>query len=111
MCLPGQPPASTPTYCPIASVTLNTGSNPQIALEPRVDLAYVTPGGGGNLSVVDLQNVATQARIAIASATRTSDVVTVTTSTQHNLNPGNPGTVLISGLPAGKNGTIFDGTL
>ena len=110
VCLPGQPPASTPTYCPIASVTLNTGSNPRIALEPRVDLAYVTPGGGGNLSVVDLQHVATQARIGIATATRTSDVVTVTTSTQHNLNPGNPGTVLISGLPAGKNGTIFDGT-
>ena len=110
VCLPGQPPASTPTYCPIASVTLNTGSNPQIALQPAVDLAYVTPGGGGNLSVVDLQHVATQARIGIASATRTSDVVTVTTSTQHNLNPGNPGTVLISGLPAGKNGTIFDGT-
>jgi DNA-binding beta-propeller fold protein YncE len=110
VCLSGQPPASTPTYCPIASVTLNTGSNPQIALDPRVDLAYVTPGGGGNLSVVDLQHVATQARIGIASATRTSDVVTVTTSTQHNLNPGNPGTVLISGLPSGKNGTIFDGT-
>jgi DNA-binding beta-propeller fold protein YncE len=110
VCLPGQPPASTATYCPIASVTLNTGSNPQIALEPRVDLAYVTPGGGGNLSVVDLHNVATQARIPITSATRTSDIVTVTTSTQHNLNPGNPGTVLISGLPAGKNGTIFDGT-
>src|ERR1700686_4290298 len=106
VCLPGQPPASTPTYCPIASVTLNTGSNPQISLEPRVDLAYVTPGGGGNLSVVDLQHVAVQARIGIASATRTSDIVTVTTSTPHNLNPGNPGTVLISGLPAGKNGTI-----
>ena len=28
----------------------------------------------------------------------------------HNLNPGNPGTVLISGLPAGTGGTIFDGT-
>jgi DNA-binding beta-propeller fold protein YncE len=110
VCLPSQPPASAATYCPIASVTLNTGSNPQIALEPRVDLAYVTPGGGGNLSVVDLHNVATQARIPIATATRTSDIVTVTTSTPHNLNPGNPGTVLISGLPAGKNGTIFDGT-
>jgi DNA-binding beta-propeller fold protein YncE len=110
VCLPGQPPASTPTYCPIASVTLNTGSNPQIALEPRVDLAYVTPGGGGTLAVVDLQNVATQARIGITTATRTTNIVTVTTSTPHNLNPGNPGTVLISGLPAGKNGTIFDGT-
>jgi DNA-binding beta-propeller fold protein YncE len=110
VCLPGQPPASTPTYCPVASVTLNTGSNPQIALEPRVDFAYVTPGGGGTLSVVDLQHVATQARIGITSATRTSGIVTVTTSTPHNLNPGNAGTVLISGLPPGKNGTIFDGT-
>jgi hypothetical protein len=89
---------------------LNTGSNPHIALDSRVDLAYVTPGGGGTLSVVDLQNVATQARIGISTATRTSNVVTVTTSTPHNLNPGNPGTVLISGLPHGKNGTIFDGT-
>lgn len=110
VCLAGQPPASTPTYCPIASVTLNTGSNPQIAVDPSVDLAYVTPGGAGNLSAVDLQHVAAQARIAITSATRTSDVVTVTTTTPHNLNPGNPGTVSISGLPAGKNGTIFDGT-
>ena len=110
VCLPGQPPAATPTYCPIASVTLNTGSNPQIAVDPSVDFAYVTPGGAGNLSGVDLQNVAAQARIAITSATRTSNVVTVTTATPTNLNPGNPGTVLISGLPAGKNGTIFDGT-
>jgi DNA-binding beta-propeller fold protein YncE len=110
ICLPGQPPAAPPTYCPIASVTLNTGSNPQIALEPRVDLAYVTPGGAGNLSVVDLQHIAAQSRVPIATATRTSNVVTVTTSTAHNLNPGNPGTVLISGLPAGTGGTIFDGT-
>jgi DNA-binding beta-propeller fold protein YncE len=110
ICLPGQSPAAAPTYCPIASVTLNTGANPQVALEPRVDLAYVTPGGAGNLSVVDLQHVAAQARVAIKSATRTSNVVTVTTSAAHNLNPGNPGTVLISGLPAGTNGTIFDGT-
>jgi DNA-binding beta-propeller fold protein YncE len=110
VCLPGQPPAATPTYCPIASVTLNTGSNPQVALEPRVDLAYVTPGGAGNLSVVDLQHVAAQTRVPITTATRTSNVVTVTTSTAHNLNPGNPGTVLISGLPPGSGGTIFDGT-
>ncbi len=66
VCLPGQPPAAAPRHRPVASVTLNTGSNPQIALEPRVDLAYVTPGGGGNLSVVDLQHVATQARMPIA---------------------------------------------
>ena len=110
ICLPGQPPASSATYCPIASVTLNTGSNPRVALEPRVDLAYVTPGGAGNLSVVDLQHVASQAHVPIKSATRTSNVVTVTTSVAHNLNPGHPGTVLISGLPPGTGGTIFDGS-
>ena len=110
VCLPGQPPAAAATYCAIASVTINTGSNPQIALEPRVDLAYVTPGGGGNLSVVDLQHIAAQARVPIKTATRTSNVVTVTTTTAHNLNPGNPGTVLISGLPQGTGGTNFNGT-
>ncbi|MDP9147334.1 MAG: hypothetical protein M3N22_06715 [Acidobacteriota bacterium] len=110
VCLPGQPPAAASVYCPVASVTLNTGANPQVALEPRVDLAYVTPGGGGNLSVVDLQHVAAQTRIPIKNATRTSNVVTVTTTTAHNLNPGNPGTVLISGLPPGTGGTIFDGS-
>ena len=54
--------------------------------------------------------MAAQTRVPIAKASRTSNVVTVTTSTTHNLNPGNPGTVLISGLPPGANGTIFDGT-
>ena len=110
VCLPGHPPAASPTYCAIASVTLNTGANPQVAVEPSTDLAYVTPGGGGNLSVVDMQHIATQARVAIKSASRTSNVVTVTTSVAHNLNPGNPGTVLISGLPPGTAGTNFNGT-
>ena len=38
--LPGQHPP-----CVISSVTLNTGQYPQVALQPRVHLAYVTPGG------------------------------------------------------------------
>jgi DNA-binding beta-propeller fold protein YncE len=110
ICLPGQPPLAAATYCPIASVTLNTGSNPQIAIEPRVDLAYVTPGGGGNMSAVDLQNVASQTRVPVKSASRTSNIVTLTTSVAHNLNPGHPGTVLISGLPQGTSGTNFNGS-
>ncbi len=108
--LPG--PASAPKYCPIGYVTLGSGPNPQIAFEPGARLAYVTPGGAGVLSAVDLSNASKGSLgVAIASATRASNVVTVTTSSSHNLNSGNPGTVLISGLPAGTtNKTDFNGS-
>ena len=97
-------------YCPIDYVTLNTGANPQVAFEPGARLVYVTPGGAGLLSAVDLANPSAGS-VAIASATRVSNVVTITTSASHNLNPGNPGTVLISGLPAGStNKTDFNGS-
>jgi DNA-binding beta-propeller fold protein YncE len=49
--------------------------------------------------------------VPVASATRASNVVTVTTSSSHNLNPGNPGTVLIIGLPKGSTSqTNFNGS-
>lgn len=97
-------------YCPIAYVTLATGSNPQVAFEGGAHLAYVTPGGLGLLSAVDLANPSTGS-VKIISATRASNVVTVTTKDPHNLAPGNPGTVLISGLPGGKpNNTNFNGS-
>src|SRR5229473_472614 len=110
-CLPSATNVTwTLPYCPIDYVTLNTGANPQVAFEPGARLVYVTPGGAGLLSAVDLNNPSAGS-VAIASATRASNVVTVTTSIAHNLNPGNPGTVLISGLPAGStNKTDFNGS-
>jgi DNA-binding beta-propeller fold protein YncE len=110
-CLPSAPNVTWMLpYCPIDYVTLNTGANPQVAFEPGARLAYVTPGGAGLLSAVDLANPSAGS-VAIASATRASNVVTITTSTAHNLNPSNPGTVLISGLPAGStNKTDFNGS-
>jgi DNA-binding beta-propeller fold protein YncE len=92
--------------CVISSVTLGTGQYPQVALQPRVHLAYVTPGGAGSLSVVDLTHKSTS--VAISSITRASNVVTVTTATAHNISPANPGTILISGVST-KN-TNFNGT-
>jgi len=101
--------ASTAPYCAIAFVTLNSGATPQVAFEAQAHLAYATPGGSGVISAVDLANPSTGS-VGITSATRASNVVTVTTSAPHNLNAGNPGTVLISGLPKGTtNGTNFDG--
>ena len=106
-CLPIAPQAQ---YCPIAYVTLATGSNPQVAFEPGARLAYVTPGGQGLLSAVSLANPSSGS-VGIVSATRASNVVTIKTAAPHNLIPGNPGTVLISGLPAGKtNNTNFNGS-
>lgn len=97
-------------YCPIAYVTLATGTNPQVAFESGAHLAYVSPGGLGLLSAVNLANPSSGS-VGITSATRASNVVTVTTANPHNLAPGNPGTVLISGLPPGAtNKTNFNGS-
>jgi DNA-binding beta-propeller fold protein YncE len=106
-CLPN--PAWTSPYCPIDFITLNTGTNPQVAFEPGARLTYVTPGGAGLLSAVDLANPSGGA-VDILSASRASNAVTITTKVAHNLNPGNPGTVLISGLPLGTNKTDFNGS-
>jgi DNA-binding beta-propeller fold protein YncE len=109
-CLPNA--AWTPPYCPIGYVTLNSGPNPQVAFEPGARLAYVTPGGAGVLSAVDLAHPSNGSLGSpVASATRASNIVTVTTSSSHNLNPGDPGTVLISGLPMGSTSqTNFNGS-
>src|SRR6266571_2099271 len=83
--------ASTP-YCPIGFVTLTTGAAPQVAFEAGARLAYVTPGGTGLLSFLSGVNLANPsgASVDIVSATRASNVVTVTTKESHNLSPGNP---------------------
>jgi DNA-binding beta-propeller fold protein YncE len=109
-CLPNA--AWSPPYCPIGYVTLNSGPNPQVAFEPGARLAYVTPGGAGVLSAVDLAHPSNGSLGSpVASATRASNIVTVTTSSSHNLNPGDPGTVLISGLPMGSTSqTNFNGS-
>lgn len=94
--------------CAIASVSLNTGSNPQIALQPGAPLAYVTPGGTGVTSVVNMLLNNTSVAIAPSpnGASCTNGIATITTNTANNLNPSSPGAVLIAGVtPAGFNGT------
>ncbi len=114
ICLPGFAPGDGTSYCPVALVTLATGTNPQIAFEPGAHLAYVTPGGvAGGLTAVNLSNPS-QGPLAIASAQRTANVVTVTMAagTPHNIVPGTSPTVLISGLPLGSvanPGSSFNG--
>ena len=70
----------------IGSVTISTGQNPQVDVEPRLNWAVVTPGGGGSLSIVDLgrRTVSTIAA-APSGAVRSSNVVTITTTAPHGL--------------------------
>jgi DNA-binding beta-propeller fold protein YncE len=102
ICLPGFAPGDGTSYCPVALATLNTGTNPQIAFETGAHMAYVTPGGAGTLTAVNLTNPS-QGPLQIASAMRTANIVTVTMApnTPHNIVPGTNPTVLISGLPLG----------
>ena len=104
-CLSGSAPP-----CPHAQVTLNTGSFPQIAMLPHSHLALVTPGGTGVLNGIDVTK--SSASVPIANVSLTSGLVTVSTPSDkpHGLNPGNPGTVLIQGVPPGsQNQTAFNG--
>ena len=82
--------------CVHAQVTLNTGPFPQIAMLPHSHTAYVTPGGVGVVSGVDVTRASFST--AISSVSLTSGLVTVITSSPHNLTPGSVTTVLISGV-------------
>jgi DNA-binding beta-propeller fold protein YncE len=112
-CIPGTAPASGPQFCPVASVSLNTGAKPQIAFEPRLHLAFVSPGGRGLMSVVDLTQKGSITPIAAAptgasrQVSQNQGIVTVTTTTAHNINPAVLGTVLITGVsPSDFNGSF-----
>lgn len=99
-CLAGTTPPAGTAYCPVSSVTLNTGDSPQIALEPKVHLAFVTPGGAGLLSVVDLtqKNETFTIQAAPNGAVRSNGVVTIKTNELNDINPAVGGTVIISGV-------------
>jgi hypothetical protein len=105
--------ASQTPPCALASVSMNTGSTPQVVMQPGIPVAYVTPGGsaGGVSGVTSVVNLLlTNNTVTIAPSpngiTCTNDIVTVTTPTVNGLNPSTPGAVLITGVtPASYNGT------
>ncbi|MBZ5529151.1 MAG: YncE family protein [Acidobacteriia bacterium] len=98
----------TSPYCVIGAVNISTGANPQIAFHPRLHWAFVTPGGAGQMSVVDMAEPRTN--VGISAIKRVSSLVTVTTSANHNIDPANLPTVLISGLTDVSGIPSFNGT-
>ncbi len=86
--------------CIFSQVTLNTGAYPQIAMAPHGHMAYVTPGGSGAVSGVNVMQPSTS--ITLGTLTLTAGTVTATTANSTPLTglvPGIPTTVLISGVP------------
>jgi DNA-binding beta-propeller fold protein YncE len=78
---------------------------------PHSHLALVTPGGLGTINGIDVTKSSSQ--LPIKSVTLTSGLVTaqvdLPTGQTLGLNPGNPGTVLIQGIPITSNNTNFNG--
>src|SRR6202040_3659761 len=56
-------------------VSISTGTNPHVAVEPHLNWAVATPGGLGSVGIVDLNQQSTN---AITAMSRTTNVVTVT---------------------------------
>jgi hypothetical protein len=100
--------------CALVAVSMNTGSTPQVIMQPDVPLAYVTPGqlgaSSGVTSVVNL--LLTNNTVPIAASPNgvsigTNCVVTITSPVANGLNQSSPGSVLISGAtPSTIDGTF-----
>jgi len=85
--------------CIFSQATLNTGAYPQIAMAPHGHMAFVSPGGSGVVTGVDVTQPSTS--VGISSVSLAAGVVTATTSTALNgAIPGMSLTVLISGVPS-----------
>jgi YVTN family beta-propeller protein len=90
----------------VSSATVSTGGNPQVAIEPRLNWAVVTPGGAGTLAIVNLsrRNVAS-IPAAPGGATRNGGVSTITTASTHTIQQGQ--VVLIEGVADASFNGIF----
>ncbi len=98
----------------LGPVTISTGANSRVAVEPHLNWAITTPGGLGSIGIVDLnrQNVNT-----ITNISRTFNAVTVTVQPSTTANPQPPlavqmgDTVFIQGVLDSKGApdTSFDG--
>jgi DNA-binding beta-propeller fold protein YncE len=104
-----------PAY--VGIVSISTGPNTRVAVEPHLNWALATPGGLGSLGIVDLNQQSTNVITAIS---RTTNVVTVTvqstgTSPLLSVQIGNAVQIQNIQFPAGTGSAIaalapsFDG--
>ncbi len=97
----------------VSPVTISTGNNTHVAVEPHLNWAIATPGGVGSMGIVDLSHEDTN---SITALSRTTNVVTVTVAASTQQSPQPPlliqlgDTVEIQGATVGGNAdSSFDG--
>jgi DNA-binding beta-propeller fold protein YncE len=96
----------------LGPVSISTGTNPHIAVEPHLNWAIVTPGGLGSMGIVDLNQQTTNNITTIA---RASNVVTVTVQASTSSVPQSAlqlqtgETVLIQGVTGPNGDTSYNG--
>ena len=71
-----------PSY--VGIVSINTGTNTRVAVEPHLNWAMATPGTLGSLGIVDLNQ---QSNNVITAISRTTNVVTVTVANTSSAPP------------------------
>jgi DNA-binding beta-propeller fold protein YncE len=71
-----------PVYAGIVSIS--TGTNARVAVEPHLNWAIATPGGLGSIGIVDLNQ---QSSNPITAVSRTTNVVTVTVQSTSSSSP------------------------
>jgi DNA-binding beta-propeller fold protein YncE len=71
-----------PIYAGIVSIS--TGTNTRVAVEPHLNWALATPGGLGSVGIVDLSQ---QSSNSITNISRTTNVVTVTVQSSGTTSP------------------------
>jgi DNA-binding beta-propeller fold protein YncE len=89
----------------VSSVTISTGANPQIAVNPKLNWAVVTPGGAGTVSIVDLSRRASSTIAASSGVSRANGITTVTTTAAHPFLQSE--VVLISGVADNSFNGVF----
>jgi len=60
------------------TVGISTGTNPRVAIEPRLNWAIVTPGGAGTVSIVDLGRQSVVATLSVGLGVRGISINTET---------------------------------
>jgi DNA-binding beta-propeller fold protein YncE len=89
----------------VSTTTISTGANPQVAVNPRLNWAVVTPGGAGTLSIVDLSRRSSAGIAATNGAVRNNGITTITTTAAHPFLQNQ--VVLITGMTDASFNGIF----
>jgi YVTN family beta-propeller protein len=89
----------------VSTTTISTGGNPQVAVNPRLNWAVVTPGGAGALSIVDLSRRLMASIAATNGVSRANGITTVTTTAAHPFQQNQ--VVLITGVADASFNGIF----